>query len=767
MKFCAKLLLVFLALGLLSPLATEAVETTVWQIAEFNDFIQGRLNGVSISQDGALGLAPEAKEVFSPGEPVALSLTADSRHNVYIGTGHQGKVFKVTPNGKSSLFFTASEPDIFSLAVGPDGDLYVGSSPAGKIYRITPAGKSSVFYNPHTKYIWAMAFDSQGRLYVGTGDQGKILRVNRSGKGEVFFKGNQAHIMCLAFDRNGNLLAGSVPNGLVYRIDPKGKAFVIYQSDLPEIHSLVVGEHGNIYVAALGAAGVAQMPLTLMPHTTAIRIPAQVMTVTAGTQAASEKPRPPAQKPKEPKQQPKKPEKKATPPSFIHPSATLSGIAGLLKSRSRGAIIKISTDSTAETLWSSNSASVYGLAKVGHKLLFSTDSNGQVFELDPSRFGQNLTLLTETHGSVATRLLVEANSVYIATSNVAKLFRMGTTPVQEGTYQSPVKDTKFISHWGALAWRGETPAGTSIEFYTRTGNFKRPDQTWSDWAGPYRGRDVQSKVTSPPARYIQWKAVLRGAGSNDPTLNEVSIAYLNQNLPPEILSLSVSNATERTNAANPSADSAMPNLGIKVAVAANSGYPLATKTGQTAGKKPPVTISWQAKDPNGDSLEYSIYLKSTDEKGWHLLKDKIKADRYTLKPYALADGQYVARLVASDAPSNPRSTAHTDVMLSAPFWIDNTPPDVSVLHQEVKGRGVEVQFQAEDTTSPLRSAQMSMDGHGWNEVESDDGIIDSKIETFTIKERDLSPGEHVISLRAFDTVGNAGVGKAVVEIPSR
>ena len=106
-----------------------------------------------------------------------------------------------------------------------------------------------------------------------------------------------------------------------------------------------------------------------------------------------------------------------------------------------------------------------------------------------------------------------------------------------------------------------------------------------------------------------------GRDQIDPTLNEVSIAYLNQNLPPEILSLSVSNATERTNAANPSADSAMPNLGIKVAVAANSGYPLATKTGQTAGKKPPVTISWQAKDPNGDSLEYSIYLKSTDEKG--------------------------------------------------------------------------------------------------------------------------------------------------------
>ncbi|HUZ45921.1 MAG TPA: hypothetical protein VMW54_04725 [Terriglobia bacterium] len=765
MKLCARLLLLSLLIGFVSPLVIEGVETTVWQIADFKDFLEGRLNGVSISKDGTLALAPEAKVVFNPEEPLALSLVADSHHNLYIGTGHQGKVFRVTPGGKASLFFTAPEPDVFALAVGPDGDLYVGSSPSGKIYRVAPGGKSSVFYDPHTKYIWALLFDSQGRLYAGTGDHGQILRVDRNGKGEVFFEGNQTHIMCLAFDPKGNLLAGSVPNGLVYRINPKGKAFVIYQSDLPEIHSLAVGEHGNIYVAALGAPGPAGVPLMLMPQTPTMTIPTQVMTVTAGTQVSLEESLSSAQKPKQPKPQPKKPEKKkGETPSFIHAGEGLMGIAGLLQSRSRGAVIKISPDATAETLWNSNSESAYGLALLGNKIVFSTDSNGQIFELEPSRFGEDLTLLTQTHESIATRLLVEGQTLYVATSNVAKLFRMGTTPSPEGTYESPVKDTKFISHWGVLAWRGDTPAGTSIEFYTRTGNFRRPDQTWSGWAGPYRDPDGGSQITSPPARYIQWKAVLRGSGSAFPTLDEASIAYLNQNLRPEIRSLSVSNAGERTNSANPSSAAVSSSLEIKVAATPGVGYQVPAQTLQATGKLP-VTISWQAADPNGDSLEFAIYLKSTDEKSWHLIKDKLKSNSYAIDPSSLADGQYVARLVASDAPSNPPSMAREDVMLSAPFWVDNTPPEVSVLHKEVKARNVELQFQVTDATSPLHAAQRSIDGRGWKEIESDDGIIDSRLETFTIKEQSLAPGEHVISLRAFDTAGNAGVGKVVVEIP--
>lgn len=759
MKFMAKLLLLVPIVALVAPLPIAGVETSTWQVSDFKEFLKGRLTGVSINMDGQLGLAPQAKMVFNPDEALALSLVADRQHNIYVGTGHQGKVFRVTAAGKSSLFFKTQEPDVFALAVGPDGDLYVGSSPEGKIYRVDADGKSSVFYDPNTKYIWAMVFDSEGRLYVATGDQGQILQVDRSGKGKVFFDSNQTHIMCLTFDQHHNLLAGSVPDGLVYRIAPDGKAFVIYQADLPEIHDLAVDTQGNIYASALGSPGQRGVPMMLMPQTPEMALPAQVVTVTADTQndvAADNQ---------VPEQNPGKPapptEKKRAAPSFIRPGPGVAAPGGLTMPRGKGELVRISPASAVETLWNSNSESAYGLAVVGKKIIFSTDSDGQIFELDPSQFGENLTLLTETHESVATRLMSEENNLYIATSNVAKLFRMSDTSEREGTYESPVNDTSFISRWGVISWRADVPAGSSIELYTRSGNFKRPDQTWSDWVGPYRNQDG-SRITSPAARYVQWKALFRGTATARPSLDEVSVAYLNQNLPPEIESFNVSNAGERTSTGS-SVSSATVSA-VSVTAVPQITYADPSQTAQSTTKNP-VTLTWKASDPNGDNLEYSLYLKSSDETRWHLVKDKIKASSYTLDHSTLADGQYTAMLVATDDLSNPPATAREDRMLSTPFWIDNTPPVVSVAHSEVTGKHAVVQFRVEDTTSPLHKAQSSAGGNGWHEINSDDGIIDSQIETFTVRTGDLSPGEHVITLRAYDMAGNVGVGKAIVEVP--
>src|ERR1035437_4160608 len=109
---------------LLVTIASTAfgVETTFWQVGSYDEFLQGTLTGLSLSKQGDVTLAPEAKAIFSPDEALALSLASDARGNIYIGTGHQGKVFRVGPDQKSPLVVTAQEPGIFALAVGPDGN---------------------------------------------------------------------------------------------------------------------------------------------------------------------------------------------------------------------------------------------------------------------------------------------------------------------------------------------------------------------------------------------------------------------------------------------------------------------------------------------------------------------------------------------------------------------------------------------------------------------------------------------------------------------
>lgn len=750
MKLSKALLAFSVTCAVVAPLL--AVETAFWQVGTFDEFLEGTLTGVSVSKEGELRLAPEARGVFDPEEALALVLAADRNRNVYVGTGHQGKVFKLDQNLKGSLFFTAREPDVFALAVGPDGALYVGSSPEGKIYRVSPDGKSKAFYEPKTKYIWALAFDPQGRLYAGTGDHGQIHRIDSSGKGEVFFESTQTHIMCLAFDRQGNLVAGSDPNGLIYRITPQGKGFVLYQAGLPEIHDLVTDPNGRIYAAALGGTGGKGTPeLFAAPPQGAGQAQPTTVTVTASadeTQAKAQNPPPGAPAP---------------PPTFNRPAPqqafpfpTPPGMQG------RGSLIEIQPDSTPETLWSSNSESIFGLALRGGHLVFSTDSNGRIFEFDPSRDGQKLTLLTETREALATRLLLAGPDLYISTSNVAKVVRLGSSPTREGTFESTVKDTKFVSRWGVLAWRGEVPKSASLEFFSRSGNSDRPDKTWSDWAGPYTRADG-SPLQSPPARYLQWKAVLRGSGDSTPALNEVTVSYLNQNSPPQIHSLNVSTGGERS---SPNAVSSSSTVSSGPSVSVSIGSPSSFATpGAGAPSKTPVTFSWQAEDPNGDQLVYSLYARAADEQEWHLLKDKLRQTNYQLEANTLADGKYVARLVASDEDSNPPALARRAEMTSAPFWVDNTPPEVRVLRQTATPTGFEVQFRAEDATSPLRSAEAVLDGKEWQAVYADDGIVDSQVETFTVKGGRLEPGEHIVTLRAYDTAGNAGLAKAVVRAP--
>ena len=315
-----------------------------------------------------------------------------------------------------------------------------------------------------------------------------------------FFDSKQTHIMCLKLDPKGNLLAGSVPNGLVYRITPQGKPFVIYQSTLPEVHDLALDAQGNIFAATLGGTGSKGSPdLLLSPQPGGMGGPVTTVTVTASAEpeAAAKGQAPPAE---------------SKSPSFNRTSPQLGSPFTLQLGTGHGALVEIFPDSAAETVWSSLNESIFGLAIQNGHVVFTTDSNGRIFELEDNPDGGKLTILTETHESLATRLLVGDRNLYAATSNVAKLFRIGTGHSGEGVYESPVKDAKFISRWGVLAWRGDIPAGCTMQFYTRSGNSEHPDETWSDWAGPYSNAHDDA-VTSPPARYIQWKSVLRTSGT--------------------------------------------------------------------------------------------------------------------------------------------------------------------------------------------------------------------------------------------------------------
>src|SRR5918993_3518 len=165
----------------LTASAAYSGQPIIWETSGRTELLKGDARGVSVSDTGVLSLAPNVTEVFNTEQAFVWSSAADSQGNVYLGTGHDGKIYRVTPDGRGALFYDAAELDVTALAIGKDGALYAGTSPDGKVYRITSSGQAEVYFDPADKYIWSLAVLGDGALAIGTGDNGKLYRVRAAG----------------------------------------------------------------------------------------------------------------------------------------------------------------------------------------------------------------------------------------------------------------------------------------------------------------------------------------------------------------------------------------------------------------------------------------------------------------------------------------------------------------------------------------------------------------------------------------------------------
>src|SRR5689334_15706662 len=714
-------------LVLLAFAGARAGQPVLWETSGRAELLKGDARGVSISDTGVLMLAPKLNEIFNTQQTYVWSSAVDSQGNVYLGTGHDGKTFKITPSGTGSLLYDAPELDVTALAIGRDGAVYAGTSPDGKVYRITADGKADVYFDPRDKYIWSLAVMNDGSLAVGTGDTGKLYRVRTAGanpESSLLVNTNQTHVISLALTPQGDLIAGTDPGGLVLRVSPEGKTFALFDTQLREIHALAPAADGSIYALALSDAAA-----------------------TARTPAAPAAPTP------QPSTEGTTPATTVTTTAVDESGAAVQGQPGPTRSRSdvssaRSAVFRILPDGATDVVWSSTTVTAFAIAPAlqGGSVLIGTADKGRIYSV--TNDGRDTLLLQSPEGQISS-LLVRNNEVYAASSNQGKLYRFGNEVVSDGTFESPVRDAKLTASWGRIWWRGTG----AVEVQTRTGNGERPDATWSDWSAAYRDPNG-NQIASPRARFIQWRATVRSGAATPAWLEDVSVAYLPRNVAPEVLSITVlpvgvglQQMTQTT--VDPNVESS----GLDPSVFG----PVAQVPPRRFYQRGARSFQWQAEDRNSDTLEYAIYYRALNEQTFRLLKDNLRENFYTIDGAALADGRYIIKVVASDAPDNPPGQKLTGERLSEPIDIDNTPPVVKAVGQPQLNRdAVRLAFSVDDATGKIKKADASLDGATWIPVFPDDGIADSGHETYTVEFSGLGPGEHTISLRSYDTSGNIG-----------
>lgn len=122
------------------------------------------------------------------------------------------------------------------------------------------------------------------------------------------------------------------------------------------------------------------------------------------------------------------------------------------------------------------------------------------------------------------------------------------------------------------------------------------------------------------------------------------------------------------------------------------------------------------------------------------------------------------RVTAFDSPSNPPDQALTASLVSDPFLIDNTPPQIAKLTATATtGNKLEIRWSARDARSSIDHAEYSVNGGEWVRADPVSRLSDSPDEEYRLLIDRPASNEQVIAVRVSDEFNNQAVEKIVLK----
>lgn len=734
-----------LIVGWLSSHAS-AVATSHWVHTSQSDFKAGTLSNVVATNLGDLKLSRRVELLLGqdPRVSAVYSLVQTPDGTTYAGTGPEGVLLKIKDQTVTTAAQLGDNLSILSLAVDARGRLLLGTGgERGQLFRIEKPDEKPqpVFSADGVQYIWSIVTTPDGSTYLATGPNGLLYEIRPDGTHQMLFDSDENNLLSMIFDGKESLYAGTDPNGLVYRINRKsGQTFVSYDAAETEISSLAIDARGNVYAATAQATEPSpDEPSELRvtggrPETSAARVP-----IPSDPPSMPQPPDLPKPSPGEPLPIPRaQPEAEiqhgpgtapSVPPEPVAIEAPAEsghehvGNASATSPAPDGnAIYRIDPDGFVTEIFR-QPVMVFSIVERNGTLIAGTGNAGEIYQVNPG--ADEVSVLAKVDsGQVMTLLLGRDQQIWLGMANSGEIGVAGGGFAPSGTWISPVLDATQISRFGKMHLRGSLPTGTKLLVSTRSGNVQEESGPgWSNWSDGAPAAEFLP-VAAPSARFLQYRVTFSTDDPQEtPVVESVDVAYQLPNLPPSVKSITVA-------AADPSAKGSATQL-----------------------------VTWEASDPNDDTLVHKLYFRSSTRGNWILLKERLSEPTFEWTTRNVADGTYQIRAEASDAPSNPPDQARTSSRVSDPVIVDNTPPVIGDLKFNTPAaapRSLEIELRAVDRTSIVSGLAYSVNSAvDWQQVLPLDNIADSPQEAYRFTVPNLSPGVNQITVRATDSPGNA------------
>jgi hypothetical protein len=489
----------------------QAVKVKQFKQVEFNNFQKGNFQNVSADSEGRLLLGPRTKNLPGPAEEYYFSAAMGKNGDLYMGTGHNASIYKISGAGKIDLVFKGEQPDVYALLVAGNGDLIAGTSPNGKVLRITKDNKVSELFNPEEKFIWDLKEDRQGNIICAVGNTGAVYSILKTGEVENIFTAEDSHISSLYVGPDNSILAGSGDRGILYEIKNR-KTKALFDSPLEEIKGIAADDEGNIYFCAVRGS--------MTP--------------------------------------------KASKDIEIGPMVSKKTNEEEDKLKEKSILYCLRPDGSVESIWSSNEEFVYTLYfdPARKSVMVGTGNSGRVYRVNKEG---DFSQVYVSDAAQVYKIVAGANGCLMITDNMASIVQVENGLNASGTYFSDVLDAGIQSRFGRIIWNADLPKQTSVSLSVRLGNSDNPDKSWTSWSAPFNDPD-NSFISLNGYRFLQTKIVLNSANPNEtPYLKGYRIYYLENNLLPQISQITIRKAAEKP----PAPDSNPPKKYLHVSWVAN------------------------------------------------------------------------------------------------------------------------------------------------------------------------------------------------------
>ncbi len=618
---------------------------------------------------------------------------------------------------------------VWAAARGPRGDVYAVAGTPGRLYRLS-GSEPELLFEDATADFPALAVSPAGDVFIGTAPGGVVYRIGEDGDREVFFDTGQGYVWSMAYSPAHGLVVGTGDSARVFVVDEDGDGRVVYESTESTIS--VVAATGDRVLAGTGSGGLA---LDVTPGRD-IRVLFdspydEISGIAEG------------------------------PDGKVFLAATTVSLEQVFGEDDEfgagfgdGSVYRTTDGGGVVELWYSDDTPVTALgAGPAGTVWVGTGLLGRVYAIGPKG---EVDVVVELPDEQILSIARSGDGVLVTSGLSGGVYELGPGLRDSGTFESDVLDPRAPGAWGEVTWRAESPDGSRVRLFTRSGNTKVPDDTWSEWAQV--DGDGEGTIESPSARCLQWKAELTSGRRTGPVLRAVEAAYVEENLPPRIISVRVLGP----GAGSSDGESDTSGSGMAQGSSANAGRSGYSWNGAAAQNRGMRTGEWEPLDPDGDRLEFEVWMRAHDESEWKLIERDVEETRYTWDSMSMPDGRYRMRVVASDEPENPPELAGTGEAVSAPFVVDNSPPqfedlDVSIIEETVRVAG-----GVSDAWSPISRVEISIDYGDWEAVHSADGSYDSMGESFDRTFDAAGDGERSVAVRAIDRAGNIAVRRRVL-----